>query len=66
MKRTLIVSAIVLILGIAIAYAQGPGWWGMGPGMMGGYGMGPGMMWGGGPGMDRSIRSSNINSPRSP
>jgi len=46
MKRTLIVSAIVLILGIAIAYAQGPGWWGMGPGMMGGYGMGPGMMWG--------------------
>jgi hypothetical protein len=62
MKKTLIVLAIVLILGVVIAYAQQPGttegpyggycpycgrW--MGPGMMGGYGgygMGPGMMGG--------------------
>jgi hypothetical protein len=59
MKRTFMVLAIVLVLGIAIAYAQYPGPYGgdcpcygrwMGPGMMGGYGMGPGMMWGWGPG----------------
>lgn len=63
MKRLVLASVLVLLFAIvAIANAQGPGWWGggmmgrgqggcrMGPGMMegfGGYGMGPGMMWGG-------------------
>ncbi len=42
MKKLVIGSVIVLLFAIvAIAYAQGPGWWGggmMGPGMMGGQG----------------------------
>jgi hypothetical protein len=59
MKKATIIMAIVLILGIAIAYAQGPGMMGGGQGWnycpycgqymgQGGCGMGPGMM---GPGM---------------
>ena len=79
MKRTLIVSAIVLILGIAIAYAQYPGMMGgqyggycpycgrwMGPGMMGGYGMGPGMMWGWGPGYGPQYPQQQYQQPQKP
>jgi hypothetical protein len=43
MKKLVIGLVIVLLFAIvAIAYAQGPGWWGMGPR----WGMGPGMMGG--------------------
>jgi hypothetical protein len=50
MKRLVLASVLVLLFAIvAIANAQGPGWWGGGMigGGQGGYGMGPGMMWGG-------------------
>ncbi len=37
MKRLVLGLALVLLLSVvAVSYAQGPGWWGMGPGMMGG------------------------------
>jgi len=54
MRRILSVVLAVAVVGFlaSVAFAQmgGPGWRGMGPGMMGG-GMGPGMMGGGmGPG----------------
>jgi hypothetical protein len=45
LKRLVLASILVSLFAIvAIANAQGPGWWGGG---QGGYGMGPGMMWGG-------------------
>jgi len=56
MKKALVAFAVILILGVAIAYAQNPGMMGqggwycpycgqwMGPGMMGGGMMGRGMM----------------------
>jgi hypothetical protein len=50
MKRLVLASILVSLFAIvAIANAQGPGWWGGGMmgGGQGGYGMGPGMMWGG-------------------
>ena len=49
MKRTLLVIALVIALGLLLFFALG-GLAQMGPGMMGpgyGYGMGPGMMGGG-------------------
>jgi hypothetical protein len=50
LKRLVLASILVSLFAIvAIANAQGPGWWGGGMmgGGQGGYGMGPGMMWGG-------------------
>jgi hypothetical protein len=51
MKKVLVGLTVLTLIALgAIAYADGPGWYGMGPGMMGpgygygGYGMGPGMM----------------------
>ena len=58
-RKTLISIGAALALGLAASAASaqpgyGPGYYGMGPGMMGGYGpgygMGPGMMGGYGPG----------------
>jgi len=73
-KSALVLSLILLLAIVAVAYAQGPGWWGhgmMGPGMMGGEGyegwycpycgqyMGPRGGYGPGPG----IRGPGIMGP---
>ena len=70
-QKSLIIGAVLLLTGAAVAFAHGGGYWGgggygMGPGMMGygnggrGYGMGPGMM-GYGPGYDNDDRGYGAN-----
>jgi hypothetical protein len=78
MRKSLIVLAIVLVLGIAIVYAQYPGMMGgqyggycpycgrwMGPGMMSPGMMGPGMM-GPGPGYGPQYPQQQYQQPQKP